>query len=83
VQAIETRGVGEVDGNEIAEDGSEASLYAYGPDARVMLQAALPIVCRSPLAPGGHIYLRYGGPDDADAVEETFLLSDLCASRNA
>jgi hypothetical protein len=82
-QAIETRGVGEVDGNEIAEDGSEGSLYAYGPDARAMLQAALPIVCRSPLASGGHIYLRYGDLDDANAVEETFLLSDLCASRNA
>ncbi len=82
-QAIEPRGIGEVDGNEIAMDGSEGSLYAYGPDARAMLQAALPVVCRSPLAAGGHVYLRYGDSDDADAVEETFLLADLCASRNA
>ena len=82
-QAIEPRGIGEVDGNEIAVDGSEGSLYAYGPDARAILQAALPVVCRSPLAAGGHVYLRYGELDDAEAVEETFLLSDLCASRNA
>ena len=82
-QAIEPRGIGEVDGNEIALDGSEGSLYAYGPDARAMLQAALPVVCRSPLAAGGHVYLRYGDLDDAAAVEETFLLADLCASRNA
>jgi hypothetical protein len=82
-QVIEPRGIGEVDGNEIAVDGSEGSLYAYGPDARAILQAALPVVCRSPLAAGGHVYLRYGELDDADAAEETFLLSDLCASRNA
>ena len=61
-------------------DGSEGSLYAYGPDARAMLQAVLPVVCRSPLAAGGHVYLRYG---DDGAAEETFLLADLCASRNA
>jgi hypothetical protein len=48
-----------------------------------MLQAVLPVVCRSPLAAGGHVYLRYGDVDDAAAVEETFLLADLCASRNA
>ena len=82
-QVIEPRGIGEVDGNEIAVDGSEGSLYAYGPDARAILQAALPVVCRSPLAAGGHVYLRYGDLDDAEAREETFLLSDLCASRNA
>jgi hypothetical protein len=82
-QAIEPHGFGEVDGNEIAMDGSEGSLYAYGPDARAMLQAALPVVCRSPLAAGGHVYLRYGDIDDAGVVEETFLLADLCASRNA
>jgi hypothetical protein len=82
-QAIEPDGIGEVDGNEIAMDGSEGSLYAYGPDARAMLQAVLPVVCRSPLAAGGHVYLRYGDVDDAAAEEETFLLADLCASRNA
>ena len=43
-QAIEPDGIGEVDGNEIAMDGSEGSLYAYGPDARAMLQAVLPVV---------------------------------------
>ena len=59
-EVIEPRGIGEVDGNEIAVDGSEGSLYAYGPDARAILQAALPVVCRSPLAAGGHVYLRYG-----------------------
>jgi hypothetical protein len=79
-QAIEPTGIGEVDGNEIAMDDSEGSLYAYGPDAKVMLQAVLPVICRSPLAAGGQVYLRYG---DHGAVEETFPLADLCARRNA
>ena len=70
-QAIEPHGIGEVDGNEIAMDDSEGSLYAYGPDAKAMLQAALPVICRSPLAEGGQVYLRYG---DDGAAEETFRL---------
>jgi len=82
-QAIEPAGIGEVDGNEIAMDGSEGSLYAYGPDAKEMLRAALPIICRSPLADGGRAYLRYGAADDAAAAEETFMIADLCAARNA
>jgi hypothetical protein len=79
-QAIEPEGIGEVDGNEIAVDDSEGSLYAYGPDARAMLQAALPVICRSPLACGGQVHLHYG---DGTRAEETFALADLCARRNA
>jgi hypothetical protein len=79
-RAIEPEGLGEVDGHEIAMDDSEGSLYAYGPDAKAMLQAALPVICRSPLAVGGQVYLRYG---DGTAVEETFRLADLCAKRNS
>lgn len=79
-QAIEPERIGEVDGNEIAMDDSEGTLYAYGPDAKAMLQAALPVICRSPLAQGGRVYLRYG---DDEAAEEIFELADLCAKRNA
>ena len=82
-QAIEPAGLGEVDGNEIAMDSSEASLYAYGSDAKAMLRAALPVICRSPLTAGGHAYLRYGAVDDDAATEETFAIADLCAARNA
>ena len=82
-QAIEPSGIGQVDGHEIAMDGSEGSLYVYGPDAKAMLAAALPVICRSPLATGGQAYLRYGTVDDPAAVEETFPLADLCAARNA
>jgi hypothetical protein len=79
-QAIEPHGIGEVDGNEIAMDDSEGSLYVYGPDAKAMLQAVLPVICRSPLAEGGQVYLRYG---EEAATEETWALAGLCARRNA
>jgi len=79
--AIENAGVGEVDGHEIALDDTEGSLWIYGPDAKAMIKAALPIVCPSRLAPGGRVILRYGARDEA-AQEETFLLGDLCARRS-
>lgn len=82
-QAIEPADLGEVDGNEIAVDGSEGSLYVYGPDAKTMLKAALPVICASPLAAGGTVKLRYGSVHDPAAVEEHFQLADLCAARNA
>ncbi|MET0653405.1 MAG: hypothetical protein ABWY63_12900 [Hyphomicrobiaceae bacterium] len=82
-QVIEPAGLGEVDGNEIAMDSSEASVYAYGADAKAMLTAALPVICRSPLTAGGQAYLRYGNVDDDAATEETFAIADLCAARNA
>jgi hypothetical protein len=82
-QAIEPAGIGEVDGNEIAMDGSEGSLFAFGPDARAMLKAALPIICASPLAEGGMVTLRHESADDEEEIVENFLLADLCASRNA
>ena len=80
-QAIEGSGAGEVDGHEIAMDDSEGSLWICGPDAKAMLEAALPIVCPSPLASGGHVILCYG-PRNETAQEETFLLGDLCARRS-
>jgi hypothetical protein len=82
-QVIEPAHIGEVDGHEIAMDSSEASLYAYGTDAKAMLKAALPVICRSPLNAGGQAYLRYGAVDDDAATEETFAIADLCAARNA
>jgi hypothetical protein len=82
-QAIERAGLGEVDGHEIALDDSEGSLYTYGPDAKAMLKAALPVLCPSVLAPGGTIKMRYGAATGASVIEEVFLLADLCARGNS
>jgi hypothetical protein len=81
-QAIEPGGFGEVDGNEIAMDDSEGSLYAYGPDAKALLMAALPPLAASPLSRGGHVELHYGPAASGKERVESFLLADLCARRN-
>src|SRR5262245_33439818 len=81
--AVEETGLGEVDGNEIALDDSEGSLSLYGPDAKAMLEAALPVICRSGLAPGGCAILSYGEGADELAREECFLFADLCAHHNS
>jgi hypothetical protein len=80
---VEASGVGVVDGHEIALDDSEGSLWLYGADAKAMLKLALPILCPSPLAPGGKVLLRYGTSNDETATEDIFLLADLCARRNS
>ena len=38
-KAIEAAGAGEFDGNEIADDGSDAFLFMYGPDADKLYSA--------------------------------------------
>ena len=81
--AVEGADVGEVDGNEIALDDSEGSLWVYGPDAKAILEVALSVVCHSPLAPGGRAILRYGDATNEGAREESFLLADLCARHNS
>jgi hypothetical protein len=40
--------VGELDGNEVALDGSDAYLYLYGPDADVLLEAIRPTLLAAP-----------------------------------
>ena len=41
-QAINAAGVGEFDGNEVATDGSDGTLYMYGPDADALFAAVRP-----------------------------------------
>ncbi|WP_026316868.1 hypothetical protein [Actinokineospora enzanensis] len=62
--ALETRGVGELDGDEFG--GDEVVLYAYGPDADVLFGVIEPLVRESSLLPASAI-LRYGDVDDSSA----------------
>jgi hypothetical protein len=62
--AIEDAGVGEFDGNEVAVDLSDGSLYMYGPDADVLFAAIRPILSASPFMKGAIATLRYGPPED-------------------
>jgi len=62
--AISAAGVGEYDGNEIAVDGSDGSLYMNGPDADALFQAVEPVLRGCPWLREGSALLRYGPPED-------------------
>ena len=64
---INTAEVGEYDGNEIALDGSEAILYAYGPDADALWDVMKPIIDRADARPGSYTVKRYGEASDPAA----------------
>lgn len=62
--AINAAGVGECDGNEIAVDGSDGSLYMYGLDADELFNVVKPILEGAPFMQGAVACLRYGPPED-------------------
>ncbi len=63
-QAITQSRVGEYDGNEVATDGSDGSLYMYGPDGDKLFAAVRPILERTPFMKGATAILRYGPAED-------------------
>lgn len=62
--AIEAAQAGEYDGNEIAVDGGDGSLYMYGPDADRLVDVILPVLVAAPFMKGAAITKRYGPPED-------------------
>jgi len=68
-QAIARARAGEFDGNEVATDGSDGTLYMYGPNADKLFEAIRPILERSPIMQGATVRLRYGPPKEG--VRET------------
>lgn len=62
--AIQKSGAGEFDGNEVASDGSEGTLYMYGPNADELFAAVEPVLASSPLMQGARATIRYGPPED-------------------
>jgi hypothetical protein len=72
--AITAAGAGDLDGHEIAMDGSHGFIYMYGPDARSLFAAVEPILRASPVAKGGKVTLRFGRPQEAGARIETVSL---------
>jgi hypothetical protein len=64
----------EYDGNEIATDLSCGTLYFYGPDADLLLEAVLPQVKSVKFMKGARLKRRYGEADDDMAREETIIL---------
>jgi hypothetical protein len=62
--AIESAGVGEFDGNEMAQDGSDGSLYMYGPDADQLFEAVRPVLEAATCITDAVATIRYGPPED-------------------
>ena len=69
IEAVETAGVGEYDGHEIALDGSDGYYYLYGPDADALFSAIRPILMTTDLIKNPEVVLRYGRADDPNARE--------------
>lgn len=68
--AISEANAGEYDGNEIAVDGSDGTLYMYGPDADRLFDVIEPILREIPFMKGARVQKRYGPPEEDTPVAE-------------
>jgi hypothetical protein len=59
---IDAAKVGELDGNEVATDGSDGTLFMYGPDADRLFETIRPVLEGCSFMRGARITLRYGSP---------------------
>lgn len=69
--AITGASVGEYDGNAIATDGSDGTLYMYGPDADRLFEVVRPVLEAAQFMRGARATKRYGPP--ADGVREQIV----------
>ena len=60
---IESAGVGEFDGNDMAADGSNGIIYMYGPNADNLFDTVLPVLESTSFMTGAKATLRYGPPE--------------------
>ena len=67
--AISESGLGEYDGNELATDGSDGSMYIYGPDADKLFAFVKPRFLAAKILKNIRVTLRYGAVDDPHARE--------------
>ena len=61
---IDDAGVGELDGHEIAMDGSDGFLFMYGPNAEILFKTIKPVLDETSFIKGGIATLRFGPPED-------------------
>jgi hypothetical protein len=62
--AIKAAGVGEFDGNEMAVDLSDGSLYMYGADAEALFAVVRPILAAAECLRNTRVTLRFGPPEE-------------------
>ena len=60
--AISEASAGEYDGREMADDGSDGTLYMYGSDAEALYRAISPVLASCPFMRGATVTLQFGPP---------------------
>ena len=73
IAAIESADVGEFDGNEVAMDGSDGTLYMYGPDADRLFEVVRPVLASATCIRNAVATLRYGPPEDGVKEREVAI----------
>lgn len=68
--AIEEAGAGELDGHDIAGDGSDGTIFLYGPNADRLFAVVEPVLRRSAIAQGAKVTLRYSAACAVDVDEK-------------
>lgn len=76
IEAVEAAQVGQVDGHEIAMDGSDGTFYIYGPDADRLFEVVRPILASTSKIKQPVARLRYGPAGNPNAAEK---IADLGA----
>lgn len=74
--SIAAASVGEYDGNELAVDGSDGTLFMYGPNADKLFELIKPQLATSKLLKNVEVTLRYGAADDPSARESQVRLGE-------
>ena len=75
IVAIESADAGEFDGNEIATDGSDGTLYMYGPDADRLFEAVRPVLTAATCIRNAIATVRYGPPEDGVKEREVKIVA--------
>ena len=73
IEAIEAAEAGEFDGNEVAADGSDGTLYMYGPDADRLFEVVRPVHVSASCIRDAVATIRYGPPEDGVKEREVTI----------
>jgi hypothetical protein len=68
-------GAGELDGHEIATDGSCGRIY--GADADALFAAVEPVLSKTAIMQGANAMLRYGGVNEPDVLKK-YIAIKVC-----
>lgn len=73
-EIVESAGVGEYDGHELALDGSDGTYFFYGADARAIFAVIEMALATSPITYDAEVTLRFGAADEPTARLEVVQL---------